>query len=113
MATTTIPPVTVVSSGLSLVSSVTMVPSLMGVFSNLGSDQCRVVQPPPLMPRGSGGGIGPASVPQQQPPSLMPLLAYAYYAMGSPHIGFFFTVEPPTVLYIIYLVSVLVSVFYF
>ena len=33
--------------------------------------------------------------------------------MGSPQTGFFFRVEPPTVLYIICLVSVLVSAFYF
>ena len=65
------------------------------------------------MPRGSGGVIGSAFVPQQQPPSLMPLLAYANYAMGSPQVGFFFRVEPPIILYIISLVSVLVSSFYF
>ena len=76
IATTTTPPVTVVSSGLSLVSSLTMAPVTLG--------QHGVVQPPPLVLRGSGGVIGPASVPQQQPPSLMPLLAYANYAMGSP-----------------------------
>ena len=73
MAPTTTPPVTMVSSGL---SSVTVAPSLTGFPVSL--DQCGVVQPPPLMPRGS------VSVPQQQTPSLMPLLAYANYAMGSP-----------------------------
>ena len=52
----------VVSSGLSSVSSVTMAPSLLGLPATL--DQCGVVQPPPLMPRGSGGIIGPAYVPQ-------------------------------------------------
>ena len=111
MAMTTTPPVTVVSSGLSSVSSVTVAPSLTGYPVSL--DQCGVVQPPPLMPRGSGGVIGSASVPQQQPPSSMPLLAYTNYAMGSPQVGFFFRVEPPTVLYIVYLVSILVSAFYF
>ena len=75
--------------------------------------QCEVALPPPLMPRGSGGVIGPVSVPQQQPPSSMPLLAYTNYAMGSPQVGFFFRVEAPTVLYILCLVSVLVSAFYF
>ena len=65
------------------------------------------------MPRGSGGVIGLVSVPQQQPPSLMPLLAYANYAVGSPQEGFFFRVEPPTFLYIICLVSILVYAFYF
>ena len=99
MAITTTPPVMVVSSELSSVSSVTVAPSLMGLPATL--DQCRVVQPPPLMLRGLGDIIGPASVPQQQPPSSMPLLAYANYAMGSPQVGFFFRVEHPTVLYII------------
>ena len=65
------------------------------------------------MPRCPGGVICPATVPQQQPPSSMPLLACANYAMGTPQVGFFFRVEPPTVLYIICLVSILVSAFYF
>ena len=43
----------------------------------------------------------------------MPLQAYANYAMGSPQVGFFFTVEPPTILYITCLVSVLASAFCF
>ena len=86
-------------------------PSLTGFPVSL--DQCGVVQPPPLMPRGSGSVIGSASVPQQQPPSSMPLLAYANYAMGSPQVGFFFRVEPPTILYSICLMSILVSAFYF
>ena len=111
MAMNTTPPVTVVSSGLSSISSVTMAPSLMGLPATLG--QHEVVLPPPLMLRCSGGVIGLASVPQQQLPSLMPLLAYANYTMGSPLVGFFFRVEPPTVLYIICLVSILVSAFYF
>ena len=98
-------------SGLSSVSSVTMAPSLMGLSATLG--QHEVVLPPPLMLRGSEGVIGLAPVPQQQPPSLMPLLAYASYAMGSPQVGFFFRVEPPTILYIICLVSILVYAFYF
>ena len=87
MAMTTTPPVMVVSSSLSLVSSVTVGPSLMGFPVTL--DQHGVVQSPPLMPRGSGGIIGSASVPQQQSPSMMPLLAYATYGMGSPQVGFF------------------------
>ena len=99
MAMTTTPPVMVVSSGLSPVSSVTMAPSLMGLPATLG--QCEMVQLPPLMPRGSGGVTGPASVSQQQPSSLKPLLAYANYAMGSPQVGFIFRVEPPTILYMI------------
>ena len=87
-AATTTPPVTVVSSGLSSVSSVTVAPSLTGFPVSL--DQHGVVQPPPWMLRGSGGIIGSVSVPQQQTPSSMPLLAYANYAMGSPQVGFFF-----------------------
>ena len=74
MAMTMTPPVMVVSSGLSSVSSVTVAPSLIGFPVSL--DQHGVVQPPPLMPRGSGGFIGSVSVSQQQTPSSMPLLAY-------------------------------------
>ena len=111
LAMTTTPPVTVVSSVLSSVSSVSMAPSLMGLPVIL--EQHGVVQLPPLMLRGSGGVTGPASVPQQQLPSSMSLLAYANYAMGSLQVGFFFRVEPPTILYIICLVSILVSAFYF
>ena len=111
MALTTTTLVTVVSSGLSSVSSVTVAPSLTGFPVSL--DQYGVVPPPPLMPKGSGRVIGSVSVSQQQGPSSMPLLAYANYAMGSPQVGFFFRVEPPTILYLICLVSVLVSAFYF
>ena len=61
--TTITPPVMVVSSDLSLVPSVTVAPSLIGFPITL--DQYGVVQPPPLLPRGSRGVIGSASVPQQ------------------------------------------------
>ena len=88
-----------------------MAPSLMGLPTMLG--QHDVVFQPPLTPRCSGGVLGHASVPQQQPPSSMSLQAYANYAMGSPQVGFFFRLEPPTVLYIICLVSVLLSAFFF
>ena len=108
MAMTTTPPVTVVSSGMSSLSSVTMAPSLMGHPAMLG--QYDVVL---LTPRCCGGVLGHASVPQQQSPSSMPLQAYANYAMGSPQVGLFFRGEPPIVLYITCLVSVLVSAFYF
>ena len=84
MALTTTPPVTVVSSGLSSVSSVLVAPSLTGFPVSHG-----VVPPPPLMPRSSGGVLGSVSVPQQIPSS-MPPLAYANYAMGSPQVGFLF-----------------------
>ena len=62
-ALTTTPPVMVVSSGLSSVSSVIVAPSLTGFLVRL--DQHGMVPPPPLMPRGSGGVLGSVSVPQQ------------------------------------------------
>ena len=98
-AMTTTPLVMVVSSGMSSISSVTMAISLMGLPATSG--QHEVVLLPPLMLKCPGGVIGLASMPQQQPPSLMPLLAYTNFAMGSPQVGFFFRVEPPTILYII------------
>ena len=52
-------------------------------------------------------------VPQQQHLSQMPLQTYANYAMGPPQIGFSFRVEPPTILFFIFLLYVLVSAFYF
>ena len=88
-----------------------MATSLIGLPTTLG--QLNVVLLPPLTPRGSGGVLGLASVPQLQCPSLMPPQTCANYAMVSPQVGFFFRVEPPTILYIICLVSVLVSAFYF
>ena len=84
MAPTTTPPITVVSSGLSSVSSVSVAPSLTGFPVSHG-----VVPPPPLMLRSSGGVFGSVSVLQQQIPSSMPPLAYANYAMGSPKVGFY------------------------
>ena len=96
-APATTPPVTVVSSGLSSVSPVTVAPSLTGFPVSHG-----MVPPPPLIPRGSGGVLGSVSVLQQQTSSSMLPLAYANYAMGSPQVGFFFRVEPPTILYLIY-----------
>ena len=111
MVVTTNPPVTVVSSGMSSLSLVTMDSCLMGLPATLG--QCGVVLPPLLPLRCPGGFIGLASVPQQEPSSLMPLQAYVNYAMGSAQVGFFFRVEPPTILYILFLVPVLVSAFYF
>ena len=106
-AMTTTPPVTVVPSGMSSLSLVTMAPSSVGLPTVLG--QHDVV----LTLRGSGGVLGHACVPQQQPPSSMSLQVCANYAMGFPQVGFFFRIEPLTVLYIICLVSVLVSAFYF
>ena len=101
---TSTPPVTVVSSGMSSLPLVTTAPSSMGLPTMLG--QHDVVLLPPLTPRSFGGH---ASVPQQQPPSSVPLQACANYAVGFPQIVFFFRVEPLTILYIICLVSVLVS----
>ena len=95
MALTTTHLVTVVSSGLSSVSSVTVAPSLTGFPVSL--DQHGMVPPPPLMLRGSGGVHGAVSVPQHQPPSSMPPLAYANYPMGPPQVGFFFRVEHPII----------------
>ena len=94
-ALTTTPPVTVVSSGLSSVSSVTVAPSLTGFPVSL--EQHGMVPPPPMMLRGSGCVLGSVSVPQQQTPSSMPPLAYANNSMGSPQVGFFFRVEPPII----------------
>ena len=82
-----------------------------GSSYNVGSAWCGSAANPTA--RCPGGVLGHASVPQQTPPSLMPLQACANYAMGSPQIGFFFRVEPSTILYIICLVFVLVSAFYF
>ena len=96
-APATTPLVTVVSSGLSSVSSVTVAPSLSEFPVSHG-----MVPPPPLMLRGTGGVLGSVSVPQQQAPSSMLPLASANYAMGSPQVGFFFRVEPPTILYLVY-----------
>ena len=111
MATTTTAHVTVVCSGTSsLLMTVTMAPSLMGLSMRL--DQHNVVFPPPLTLRDSIGVVGLATVQQQQPQSQMPLQAYAYYAMGHPQVWFSFRVEPPTdLLYV--LVSVLVYAFCF
>ena len=97
MATTTTPPVTVVSSGMSSLSLVTMATSLMGLPATMG--QLEMVL---LTPRHTGCVVGLATVPQQQPPLPLPLQAYANYTMGPQQVGFFFRVEPPTVLYIIF-----------
>ena len=97
MAMTPTPPVTVVCSSMSsLLSMITMPPSLMGL--PVTSDQHDVVLLPPLTPRHSGVIVGLATVPQQQPLSHMPLLAYANYAMGPPQAGFYFRIELPTFL---------------
>ena len=63
MAMTTTTLVMVVSSRLSSVSLVTMASSLMDLPATLG--QHEVVLPAPLMPRGSGGVVGFASVPSR------------------------------------------------
>ena len=64
--------VTVVSFGtLSLLSMVTMAPSLKGL--PVTSGQHDVVLPPLLTPRHSRHFVGLATVPQEQPPSQMPL----------------------------------------
>ena len=93
-AMTTTTPVTIVWSGMSSLSMVTMAPSLMGLPATLG--QCDVVL---LPPRHSGGVVHLATLSQQQPPSQMPLQAHANYAIGPPKVGFFFRVETPAILY--------------
>ena len=93
MATTTTSLVTVVCSGTSsLLTTVTMISSSMGF--PLTSGQHNVFL---LSPRISGGVVGLATVPQQQPQSQMPLQAHANYAIGPPQVSFSFRVEPPTV----------------
>ena len=52
-------------------------------------------------------------MPQQQLPPQMPFQGYANYAMGPPQVGFFFRVEPLTVLYFVSLMSVLMCAFHF
>ena len=109
MAMTTSPPVTVECSGtLSLLSTVTMAPSLLGLPTTSG--QHDAVLPPPLTPRYSGGVVGYATVSQQQPPAQMSLQPYA---MGSPQVGFLSELSLPPFCIFIYLVSVLVYAFYF
>ena len=82
MAMTTTTQVTVVCSGMSYLSMVTMPPSLMGL--PVTSVQHDVVLVPSLTPRHSGGVVGLVTVLQQQTPSQMPLQVYANYAMGPP-----------------------------
>ena len=91
MAMTTFSLTMMVSPGLSSLSLVTVAPSFMGLPVTVG--QCDMVLPPPLIPRCSGGIIGLATMSLHQPPSLMPLQAYANYAMGSSQVGFFFQVS--------------------
>ena len=112
-ATTAVPatsPMTVVCSSISsLLSTFSMAPSLNGLTATSG--QHDVVMPPMLKPRYSGGVVGLATVPQQEPQSQIPLQAYANYVLGPPQVGFSFTVEPPTIFTCF--VSVLVSAFCF
>ena len=104
MAMTTTTPVTVVCSTTStLLSTVTMSHSMMGLPATSG--QHDVVLPPLLTLRNSGGLVGLATVPQQQLQSQMPLQAYAYYATGPPQVGFSFRVEPPTV-FVLYMFGI-------
>ena len=99
------------SGTLSLLLMVTMALSLMGLPATSG--QHDVVLPALLTLRYSKSVVGLATVPQQKPPSQMPLQAYANYALGAPQVGFSFKVEPSTILYFIYLVYILVSAFCF
>ena len=75
-----------------------VVPSLNGyqgplldeASSNIGQHDVFLL--PPVTPRHSGD-VGLATVPQQQPPSQMPLQAYANYAMGPQQVGFSFRAQ--------------------
>ena len=98
-AMTTTPPVTVVSPGMSSLSSVTVAPSLMGLPTMLGQHDVALL--PPLTPRCSGGVLGLASVSQQQPPIFNASSGLCQLCHGFARVGFFFRVEPPTILYII------------
>ena len=111
MAMTATPPVNVVCSSVSsLLSAVTMAPSLMVLPATSAQHD---VLPPPLTLRNSGSVVGPATVPQQQPASEMLLQAYANYATGPPQVGISFRVELSTILFFICLVYVLVYAFSF
>ena len=78
---------TVVCSGVSLI---TMMVDMLPLQD--------VVLLPQLIPRDMIRGFaGPMNVLQQQPQSQMPSKAYAYYAMGPPHLSFSFKVEPPLI----------------
>ena len=96
MATcTTSQAVVVCSHTSSLLSVVTMAPSLMRLPATSGQHDVVLLL---LTPRHSGGVAGLATVLQQQPPSQIPLQAYANHAMGPPQVGFSFRVLPPTIL---------------
>ena len=107
MASTTTPPVTVVSSGL---SSVTVAPSLTGFRVSLDQQSGSTTT---LDAEGLWRCSWFSFCATQANSIFISLLAYANYAIGSPQVGFFFRVDPPTISYIICLVSVLVSAFYF
>ena len=90
------PSVTVVcSSTSSLLSTVTVVPSLMGLPAT--SDQYGMVLLPPMTMSNSGGVFGHATVLQQQHQSQMPIQAYANYAMNLSQADFPFKVQYPTI----------------
>ena len=111
MAMTTSPLVTIGYSGMSsLLSMVTMITFLVGFPVTSGQHD---VLSPLLTLRHSGGVDGLATVPQQQPPSRIPLQTCANYAMGPLQVGFSLRVEPPTICIFICLVSVLMYAFYF
>ena len=84
-------------------------PTLMKLPVTLG--QHDVVLPPPLTLKDTGGVVGLATVPQQQPLSHKPPQASVSYAMEPPQVSLL-RVEPPTdCLYM--LLSVLVNAFLF
>ena len=77
------------------------------------SGQHDVVLPPSLTPRNSGGIVGQATVPQQQPPSQMPLQAYASYALGPLQVGAFSESCLPPFIFLYVFVSAVVYAFCF
>ena len=93
-APTTTPPITVVSSGLSSVSSVSVAPSLTGFPVSHG-----VVPPPPLMPRSSGGVFGSVfyAAAADSIFNASSGLCQLCYGFSTGRFFLFFRVEPPTI----------------
>ena len=110
-AVTTTPLVTVEYSNISLLSMVTMAPTLMGLPATSGHQD--VVLLPLLTPRHSRCVVGLVTMQQQQPPSQMPLQAYANYTIGPPQVGFILELSFPPFSIFVCLVSVLVYTFCF
>ena len=83
---------------LSLLMTVTMASTLMGLPLTLGQND--MVLTPLLIPREIRNVVDLTTVPQQQPQSKMHLQPCANYAMGPLQVNFSFRVEDPTKLLI-------------